>query len=781
MSVNKKEKQELLEKLNELIRKQSLFQQEINELRLEIATLQVNETEELTTTDEAFRIRYTVEETQHQEIKEPLVTERKTIVQQIKKESFWEKSGISAEIEKFIGENLINKVGIAVLIIGVGIGVKYAIDNDLISPLVRIILGYLVGFGLAGFAIRLKDKYLNFSAVLFSGAMAIHYFITYAANSYYNLFPQTVAISIMVIITILTVALALLYKQQVIAHFGLVGAYIVPYLLKEPFLNVTILFIYMAIINSGILFISTQKKWKPLNYVAFIVTWTIFISWVASKNYNNQLTTCLTFLGLFFVIFHLVFLSYKLLLKEKFRIDDVFFLLINSGLLYFIGYYAINSLESGKPYLGLFALINTVIYVITSWLIYKTRLNEKNLFYWTVGLVITFLTITFQVQFDNFVTAILWSVEAASLFWYGRTRKVIVYENISYVVILLTTFISASNWTETSYNLYSENIEQLFTPVFNMGFLASLFVIISFSFIFNINRKFKNEIAANSTLTSIFNVTLPIVFLSVLYFTFFMEIALYWNNMQINASFALNSDGIWEKKFGKLNFDLMKFSDIWLINYTLIFASLLSFANFRWFKSKDLNSFVFVFHFIAILIFLAGGLNMFAGLRESYLNPPPELNYHITGYHLIIRYISLAFFAVLLYSTYKFVIGFFDSDIYRKIFEIALSIAVVWISSSELINWLSLSGSTEIYKHWLSILWGVFSLMLVSYGIWKRKKHLRIFAIILFSGTLIKLFFYDLTNLETIPKTIVFVIIGILLLIVSYLYNKYTKMIFEEN
>jgi uncharacterized membrane protein len=148
---------------------------------------------------------------------------------------------------------------------------------------------------------------------------------------------------------------------------------------------------------------------------------------------------------------------------------------------------------------------------------------------------------------------------------------------------------------------------------------------------------------------------------------------------------------------------------------------------------------------------------------------------------LIIRYISLAFFTALIYSTYRFVIISFQPAVFLKIFEIALSIAIVWISSSELINWLSLSGSNELYKHWLSILWGAFSLILVSYGIWKKKKHLRIFAIILFSGTLAKLFFYDLTNLETIPKTIVFLFTGVLLLIVSYLYNKYTKMIFEEN
>ena len=46
MTVNKTEKQELLEKLNLLLRKQSQFQQEINELQRRIVTLQVSETEE---------------------------------------------------------------------------------------------------------------------------------------------------------------------------------------------------------------------------------------------------------------------------------------------------------------------------------------------------------------------------------------------------------------------------------------------------------------------------------------------------------------------------------------------------------------------------------------------------------------------------------------------------------------------------------------------------------------------------------------------------------------
>ena len=34
------------------------------------------------------------------------------------------------DLEKFIGENLINKIGIAILVLAIGFFVKYAIDND---------------------------------------------------------------------------------------------------------------------------------------------------------------------------------------------------------------------------------------------------------------------------------------------------------------------------------------------------------------------------------------------------------------------------------------------------------------------------------------------------------------------------------------------------------------------------------------------------------------------------------------------------------------------------
>ena len=89
----------------------------------------------------------------------------------------------------------------------------------------------------------------------------------------------------------------------------------------------------------------------------------------------------------------------------------------------------------------------------------------------------------------------------------------------------------------------------------------------------------------------------------------------------------------------------------------------------------------------------------------------------------------------------------------KMAFDILLYTTILWIASSELIHLLDIANSTQSYKLGLSILWGVYSLLLISLGIWKNKKHLRIGAIAIFSVTLIKLFFYDISHLNTISKT----------------------------
>src|SRR5690606_26638738 len=88
------------------------------------------------------------------------------------KPSFFERN----DLEKFIGENLINKIGIGILVLGIGFFVKYAIDQDWINEIGRVFIGIICGGILIGFAHKTKEKFKAFSSVLVGGGMAIFYF-----------------------------------------------------------------------------------------------------------------------------------------------------------------------------------------------------------------------------------------------------------------------------------------------------------------------------------------------------------------------------------------------------------------------------------------------------------------------------------------------------------------------------------------------------------------------------------------------------------------------------
>mgnify|MGYP000414998581 CR=1 FL=1 len=77
------------------------------------------------------------------------------------------------DLEKFIGENLINKIGIAILVIGIGFFVKFAIDQDWINEVGRVFIGIVCGGILVGFAHYIRNTFRSFSSVLVGGGMAI--------------------------------------------------------------------------------------------------------------------------------------------------------------------------------------------------------------------------------------------------------------------------------------------------------------------------------------------------------------------------------------------------------------------------------------------------------------------------------------------------------------------------------------------------------------------------------------------------------------------------------
>ncbi|NOU19528.1 MAG: DUF2339 domain-containing protein [Bacteroidales bacterium] len=785
MTENNDRIDQLVKKLDSLMQRQDGFWREISELREQINNLK------------SLQTKGRVEETKKIVVDQPIAADaKKETVASIYKAHKEEKSKeqpeysninsditpkLKTDFEKFIGENLINKIGIIITVIGVAIGAKYSIEHQLISPLTRIILGYLVGLGLLGFGIKLKKNYKNYSAVLVSGAIAIMYFITYSAYSFYSLIPQEITFLLMVFFTAFTVIAAINYNLQVIAHIGLVGAYAVPFLLSDGSGRVAILFSYMSIINIGILVIAFKKYWKSLFYSAFVFSWLIFSSWFASKyNADEHFNLALLFISIFFVTFYTIFLAYKLLQKEKFNAGDILLLLSNSFIFFGFGYAILSNNTTGKELLGLFTLCNAIIHFGVSTIIYRQKLADRNLFFLVVGLVLVFITIAIPVQLDGNWVTLLWAIEAALLFWIGRTKNVPAYEILSYPLMLLAFISIGHDWFAITH--YSqEQPEYWIFPFLNINFLSALLVVTSFAFILYLNssKKYVSFLSSKRGLNSIITFAIPTILLIVLYNSIRLEIATYWNQLYVDSAIRIKVD---DQEFPNIymNDALNFFKRIWIINYTLLFFSVLSIVNIKKLKNAVFGYINLALNTLSVVIFLTIGLYILSELRDNYLHQTLSEYYHRGGFYIGIRYVSFAFIGLMLASCYMLINQDFIKSTSSKLvsaFDLLLYTSVLWILSSELIAWLDIMKSTQEYKLGLSILWGVYALLLTVLGIWKKVKHLRIFAIVLFGITLIKLFFYDMSHLETIPKTIVFVSLGVLLLVISFLYNKYKHKI----
>ncbi|GGG32703.1 membrane protein [Dokdonia pacifica] len=684
------------------------------------------------------------------------------------------------DLEKFIGENLINKIGIAITVIGVALGTKYSIENDLVSPLTRIILGYLAGIGLLGFGIKLKKKYENYSAVLVSGAIAIMYFITFSAYNFYQLIPQTMAFVLMVIFTIFSVIAAINYNKQIIAHIGLVGAYAIPFLLSDGSGRVGVLYSYMAIINIGILIISFKKYWKPLYYSSFGLTWLIVLVWFATEYLTDKhFSLALTFITIFFVTFYLTFLAYKLIKNEKFGIENIILLLINSFIFYGLGYAILSDHETGKELVGLFTLCNAVIHFIVSVVIYRKKLADKNLFYLIAGLVLVFITITIPVQLDGNWVTLLWAAEAILLFWIGRTKQIPVYEKLSYIVMAIAFLSLIQDWGN-AYDFYGYS-EEKNMPIFNIHFFTYLFVIGVFGGIhfLNNNKKYIPAFGTKNQLSAIISFAIPALIIFISYIAIRLEISMYWDQVLENSTISSNDNST--NYFGNhKNYSIKSFKAIWIINYSLVFFSILAFLNLKKIKSKSLTYISLGLMTLMIFGFLFRSLYEISELRETYLDQTLSEYYPRGLFYIGIRYVSFVFVAITLFLCYRSIRQDFVQKKLDIPFNILLHVAILWIASSELIHWMDIGESEQSYKLGLSILWGIYALLLIILGIWKKKQYLRIMAIVLFAITLIKLFAYDIAHLNTISKTIVFVSLGVLLLIISFLYNKYKNKIANE-
>jgi hypothetical protein len=127
---------------------------------------------------------------------------------------------------------------------------------------------------------------------------------------------------------------------------------------------------------------------------------------------------------------------------------------------------------------------------------------------------------------------------------------------------------------------------------------------------------------------------------------------------------------------------------------------------------------------------------------------------------------------------------------YRPAFTWIASISLLIVLSIEmyhLLLWTHPGNENDLvwwenlyYKAGLSILWSICSFIMIWLGIKYNFRTLRIISLTLFTITLVKLFLYDIRNIPPGGKIAAFILLGILLLTVSFMYQRLKKILIDK-
>lgn len=667
------------------------------------------------------------------------------------------------DLEKFIGENLINKIGIAILVLGIAFFVKYAISQNWINEYGRTAIGVACGAILIGVAHRLRKTFAAFSSVLVGGGLAVLYFTITIAFHEYHIFSQTVAFIIMVIITGFSVLLAVSYDRKELAVLALIGGFTSPFLLSTGEGNHVVLFTYVTILNTGILALAFFKKWNVLNVLTYIFTILLFGGWLLVKvvwGYQPPYASALLFGTIFFVLFFLMNIINNVKENRKFNGLEISLLLSNTFLYYSAGMFILAHIQNGV-YQGLFTAVVAVFNFIFSFSLYKNGNADKNLVYMLIGLVLTFVSLTAPIQLDGNHITMFWASESVLLLWLSQKSGIILMKKASVIILVLMVGSLMNDWKQI-YLLYSGKELAI---LLNKGFITGVIAVISLFLSVYFSKKDKDEFLFDGIDMKFYSIILNVVLIGGIYTVILLELRC---QLHQHVKYYASRDLV----IGCFNFGF------------IICLNLVSRVK------KDIPSLAeasVLIGLVAILFYPLFYNEMIVNVRNAYLYT------HRTGYATyIIHYVDIVLVLSLLYVCYKNLKhASFKLKELDHIIMWYICFIFIYIGSAELDNIVVINNygkHVDIYavlqqnhKIGFPIFWGICSFIVMIIGMKYKRRDLRIISLTLFLIIILKLFLFDIRGISEGGKIAAFIVLGIILLIVSFMYQKLKKLVLDDD
>jgi uncharacterized membrane protein len=673
------------------------------------------------------------------------------------------KHKVKGDLEKFIGENLMSKIGIIILVLGIGYFVKYAIDKDYINEYGRTAIGFLVGGGIIALAHKMRKDYKTFASILIGGGLAILYTTVTIAYQLYKVIPnQALAFAVLIVITIFAVILSLLYDKKELAIFSLIGGFASPFMVTSGSGNYIVLFSYLLILNAGMVVIAWYKRWNILNLLGYIFTIILFGGWLVDafmwKSESKPIIGAIIFATLFYLGFFLVNILNNIRKLKPFNGIEIGMILSNNLFYFLCGLLIFDSLKDGM-YKGLFTVLVGIYNFLWVLYLYKKDKIDKTLVFLLIGLVLSFISLAIPIQLKGHSITLFWAAELVILLWISQVSGIKMLKTGHLVILGLTTISLLMDWN----NGYSEGIKIL--PIlFNQVCITGLVVVTAIGLSIYLLKEEKEPVFIKHLL----DVKPYSVFLSVFLFVSLYAVLYYELVYQMNRYFEIAS-------FRHVVYGIF--------NFTYLAVFLLFCKWQQWVKVEKLLYYISLFLLFIFMVYYSHQIVM---TRNNYLfyNLLTEANYlfhyliypAITGilYFIIVKrdevFKSGSLFskAALWFATFFMVVTA----------SIELDNMILYLNKADFNTEYNLLR--QVHMTGYAILWACMAFILMFAGMKVKNKIFRIQAIALLGLIILKILLYDFWQMNAGGRIATFISLGIILLVISFLYQKLKKLILDS-
>ena len=320
--------------------------------------------------------------------------------------------------ELLIGRKALGWVAVVLVLFGSAFFLRYAYENQWVGPLGRVGVGLLAGAGLtlAGWRYHRRGWQI-FSQMLSAAGIVVLFLAVYSAFGFYRLVPQQVAAGFLLVVIVEAALLAVLYNAPSLAWTSLLGGLLIPLLMQSETDQYQALFIYLAMLDLGIVVLAGWRHWWGLGTAALLGTHGQFWLWHLQHYHPEKLAWAIGFQLVIYGLFVAHSLTTHVFRSRRATWEDLARLLLNAFLWFAAAFVLLR--EDYRDWMGLLAVSMAMIYVILGRVALGRRPDDSRQLLTSLAAAVGFIGLTFPIQADAQWIALGWAAEAVALWWFG--------------------------------------------------------------------------------------------------------------------------------------------------------------------------------------------------------------------------------------------------------------------------------------------------------------------------------------------------------------------------